>query len=110
MKKLVYTLFALVFISVAGCQKGPDPYISLSDKKQIDSLVHPGITGAAFIYKSNIYYVADFTKPVTQVTKDGTAARFVKISHDHTEFAYLNAGGVIQIVDDKGAAITTLSQ
>ncbi|BAU55914.1 hypothetical protein [Mucilaginibacter gotjawali] len=110
MKRLIYSLLALLIVVAMGCQKGPYPYITKTQAKQIDSLVHPGITGAAFIYKSNIYYVADFTKPVVQVTTDGSAARFVKISHDHTKFAYLDANNAILIVDHKGTLITKLTQ
>ncbi|HWZ04837.1 MAG TPA: hypothetical protein VNX40_14570, partial [Mucilaginibacter sp.] len=110
MKRLIYTLSALLMLAAIGCQKGPYPYITKTQAKQIDSLVHPGITGAAFIYKSNIYYVADFTKPVVQVTTDGSAARFVKISHDHSKFAYLDFSNDIVIIDNKGTVITTLTQ
>jgi hypothetical protein len=110
MKNLVYILLSVLIISVIGCKKDPYPYISLSDVKKIDSLVHPAIKNAAFIYQNNIYYIADFIKPVTQITTNGSAARFVKISHDHSKFAYLNSSGIIVIVDDKGNVITTLSQ
>lgn len=110
MRTLVYALLFLLLVSAMACQKDPYPYISLAAAKKIDSLVHPAITNAAFIYQNNVYYVADFTKPVTQVTTDGSAIKFVKMSHDHSKFAYLNGGGRIMIVNNKGTIITTLGQ
>ncbi|MGZ3890534.1 MAG: hypothetical protein ACXVI9_08530 [Mucilaginibacter sp.] len=95
---------------VSSCQKGPYPYITPEEVKKIDSVAHPAIKNVAFIYKNNIYYVADMTKTATQITTNGSAARFVKMSHDHTKFAYENAAGTIIVVDNKGAVIATLSQ
>jgi hypothetical protein len=110
MKKLIYSLLSVWFISAVGCQKGPYPYITLDEAKKIDSLVHPPIKNVAFIYNGNVYYAADFTRPITQVTTDGSAAKFVKVSHDHSKFAYLNSINQITIVDNKGSLIATLSQ
>lgn len=110
MKKLIYTLLGVCLLAVFGCQKDPYPYITLDEAKKIDSLVHPGIKNVAFIYQGNVYYVADFTKPVVQITKDGSASSLIKLSHDHTKFAYLSSPNNIKIVDGKGNAITTLSQ
>ena len=110
MKKLIFTLVSIWFISAVGCQKGPYPYITLDQAKKIDSLVHPPIKNVAFIYTGNVYYAADLTTLVTQVTTDGSAAKFVKVSHDHSKFAYLNGVNQITIVDNKGGLIATLSQ
>ena len=110
MKKAFYTVFSAIIIWVTGCQKGPYPYISLSDVKKTDSVAHPAVKNVAFIYKANVYYASDLTLPVTQITTDGSAAKFVKISHDHTKFAYLNFSNQIVVVNNKGIVITTLSQ
>ena len=110
MKKIIYTLLSVCVVSLFACQKDPYPYITLDDAKKIDSLVHPGIKNVAFIYNGNVYYVDDFTKPVVQITKDGSATSLVKLSHDHTKFAYLSGPGNIRIVDNKGVVLTTLSQ
>jgi|GEM_PF-1178860 len=110
MKKTIYTLLAVCLVSLFACQKDPYPYITLDEAKKIDSLVHPAIKNVAFIYEGNVYYVADFTKPVVQITKDGSAGGPVKLSHDGTKFAYLTAPNNIRIVDNKGAVLTTLSQ
>jgi len=110
MKKIYYILVCGIILLAAGCKKGPDPYISKQDAEKLAGLVEPPITNVAFIYKNNIYYATDFTKPVTQITSDGSASKFVRMSHDHTKFAYLNASNVIEIVDNKGALVTTLPQ
>ena len=110
MKRIFFSLIGAIILLVFGCQKDPYPYISLKDTQKIDSAVHPKITNAAFIYKNNIYYVADFDLPVTQITSDGSAMRFVKMSHDHTKFAYLNSSSNIVVVDNNGKNITTLYQ
>lgn len=110
MKKIIYTLLCIVLASITGCQKGPYPYISKEDVKKIDSAVHPAIKNVAFIYKNNIFYAADLNKPVAQITTDGSALKLVKMSHDYSKFAYLNASNRIVIIDNKGNAITTLSQ
>jgi hypothetical protein len=108
--KKIYYLFSIIILLAAACQKDPYPYITLQQAKQIDSLVHPAIKNVAFIYKGNIYYAADMTKPAAQITTSESAARFVKMSHDHTKFAYENVSGIIVVVDNKGTVITTLSQ
>jgi hypothetical protein len=110
MKKIIYTLLSLTFVLAIGCQKDPYPYITLNDVKAIDSVAHPAVKGAAFIYNGNVYFVNDFTKPATQITTDGSAAKFVKVSHDYSKFAYLNSGNQIMVVSNKGAVLTTLSQ
>src|SRR6185312_9584066 len=38
------------------------------------------------------------------------AAKLVRMSHDHSKFAYLNAGKQIVVVDSTGKQVTTLSQ
>ncbi len=110
MRKIYYLIVYISVLFALSCQKGPYPYITLSQVKKIDSLVHPAIKNAAFIYNGNVYYVADFDQPATQVSKDGTAFKFVKMSHDHSKFAYQNNSNIIVIIDNKGNIITTLSQ
>ncbi len=110
MKKIYYSFIGAIILFAFGCQKGPYPYISLNDVKKIDSAVHPAIKNVAFIYKNNIYYAADFDKPVVQITTDGSAVKFVKMSHDHSKFAYLNILNNIVVIDNKGNNITILSQ
>lgn len=110
MKKIYYGLTCLVILLASSCQKGPYPYITLDQVKKIDSVDHPAIKNVAFIYKGNVYYVADMTKAPTQITTNGSAARFIKMSHDHTKFAFENASGIIVVVDNTGTVITTLSQ
>src|SRR6185312_2712490 len=109
MRKIYPLIFALVLLAF-GCQKGPYPYITPQEVKKIDSVVHPAIKNVAFIYSGNVYFVTDFTKPVVQITKDGSAAKLVRMSHDHSKFAYLNAGKQIVVVDSTGKQVTTLSQ
>lgn len=108
--KICTVLFWLIVLLGSGCQKGPYPYISLNDTKKIDSAVHPLIKNVAFIYQHNVYYASDLDQPVTQITKDGPAFKFVKMSHGHTKFAYLDAFNRITVIDNKGAIIATLSQ
>jgi hypothetical protein len=110
MKRIYHIIIYAALISIISCQKGPYPYITKAATEKIDSAVHPGITNAAFIYKNDIYYVADFNKPVTQITMDGSFKAFVKLSHDHTKFAYQNSSGIIVVIDNKGTTIATLSQ
>lgn len=110
MKRVLYGLFLIGIFVICGCQKGQYPYITANDVRKIDSVVHPAITNVAFIYKNNVYYAADLDKPVTQITKDGAAVKFVKMSHDHTKFAYQNAAGKIVVIDNKGTVLTTLTQ
>lgn len=110
MNRIYYSLIVVVTLLAWGCQKGPYPYISKEDTKKIDSAIHPGIKNAAFIYQNNVYYVPDFDKPVIQITSDGSAVKLIKMSHDHSKFAYLNFLNNIVIVDDKGNNIATLTQ
>lgn len=110
MKRIYYSLIVVITLLALGCQKGPYPYISKEDTKKIDSAIHKPIKNAAFIYQNNVYYVPDFDKPVIQITSDGSAARLIKMSHDHSKFAYMNSLNNIIIVDDNGNNITTLTQ
>jgi hypothetical protein len=110
MKRIYYSLIVIITLLALGCQKGPYPYISKEDTKKIDSAIHLPIKNAAFIYQNNVYYVPNFDKPVIQITSDGSAAKLIKMSHDHSKFAYLNSLNSIIIVDDKGNNITTLTQ
>jgi len=110
MNRTYYTVIGLIILFSAGCQKGPYPWITKKDVQKIDSAVHPAIKNVAFIYNKDVYYVADMDKPATRITTDGSAIGFVKMSHDHSKFAYLNPANRIQIVDNKGVIITTLSQ
>src|SRR5581483_11026438 len=109
MRKIYPVIFGIVLFAF-GCQKDPYPYITKQDVQKIDSVVHPAIKNVAFIWQGNIYYVTDFTKPVVQITNDGGAVKFVRMSHDHSKFAYLNALKEIVVVDKAGKVITTLSQ
>jgi hypothetical protein len=109
--KNIYTGFiCLIILLICGCQKGPYPYISLQEAKKIDSTNHPAIKNVAFIYKGNIYYVADFTKPAVQITNDGSSSKLVRMSHDHTKYAYLNALKQVVVVDNTGKQIAVLTQ
>ena len=110
MKKVFYSLIALVVLAVCGCQKDPNPYITKQQALALQASIEPTIANVAFIYNSNIYYVSDFTKPAVQVTSDGSADKYVRMSHDHSKFAYLNSSNIIKVVDAKGAVLTTLSQ
>ena len=110
MNRPIAIILFILAVFASACQKGPYPYISKAQVAQIDSAAHPPIKNAAFVYNGNIYYVTDFTKSVTQITTDGSAAGVVRISHDFTKFAYINYSGSITIVSNKGALITTLSQ
>jgi hypothetical protein len=110
MKKIHFGLIFLGIWLVIGCQKGPYPYITRQQAEKLASSIEPPITNVAFIYDNNIYYVADFTKPATQITTDGSAVKYVKVSHDHTKFAYVNGANNIEIIDAKGNVITTLTQ
>jgi hypothetical protein len=110
MIKKYYSLIGLIILIIAGCQKDPYPYITLKDVKKIDSARHPLIKNIAFIYKNNIYYAADIDQPVKQITTNGSAFKFVKMTHAHNKFAYMNASNRIVVVDDKGSVITTLAQ
>lgn len=109
MKRTYFTWAGLVLL-IVSCQKGPNPWISKKDMEALDSIAHPAVKNVAFLYKNNVYYAADMDKPVTQITTDGSASKFVKMSHDHSKFAYLDFSNRIAIVDNKGHNITTLTQ
>lgn len=109
MKRIYYILVFFVLWMASGCQKGPYPYITLDQVKKIDSVRHPAIQNVVFVYNNELYLMADFdTKPV-RITNSGVPKKFIKSSHDHTKFAYLSSGNVIEIVDKTGKVITTLS-
>lgn len=108
--RIPYVLTALLIVSLASCKKGAEPAAAKVDTKKADSILNATTGAAAFIYKNNVYSVVDFSKAPLQVTTDGSAVKFVKISHDHTKFAYQNAAGVIVVVNNKGTVITTLAQ
>jgi len=110
MKRIFYSLIVVITLLAFGCQKDPYPYISKEDTKKIDSAIHPAIKNAAFIYQNNVYYVPDFDKPVIQITSDGSAVKLIKMSHDHSKFAYMDILNNIIVVDNKGNNIATLSQ
>lgn len=109
MKKIYYILVVFAMYTVSSCQKGPYPYITLDQIKQIDSVRHPAVQNVAFIYNSEVYFVADFPGKALRVTNSGGGKKFVKSSHDHTKFAYLSSGSVIEIVDRTGKVIATLT-
>jgi DNA-binding cell septation regulator SpoVG len=108
--RIPYVFTALLIVSLASCKKGGEPGSTKVDTKKADSILAAGTGAAAFIYKNNVYSVTDFSKAPQQVTTDGSAAKFIKVSHDHNKYAYQNAAGVIVVVNNKGTVITTLAQ
>lgn len=110
MKRGLYTFLNCALVLALGCQKGPYPYITKQQALKLAASAEPTIANVAFIYKQNIYYVADFTRPPKQITTDGSAAKFVKLSHDHSKFAYLNTSNILTVIDSTGKVITSLPQ
>jgi len=109
MKKIYYILVFFAMYAVNSCQKGPYPYITVDQAKQIDSVRHPAVQNVAFIYNNEVYFVADFPGKALRITNSGGGKKFVKSSHDHTKFAYLSSGSVIEIIDRTGKVITALT-
>ncbi|MEO3404409.1 hypothetical protein AAFN85_10925 [Mucilaginibacter sp. CAU 1740] len=109
MKRIYYTIIFFAVWMSSGCQKDPYPYITLDQVKQIDSVRHPAIENVVFVYNSELYLMADFAAKPLRITNSGVPKKFVKGSHDHTKFAYLSSGNIIEIVDKTGKLITTLT-
>jgi len=110
MKNIYLVFIALLITSVTGCQKDVNPYITKAQVDKIDSIRHPAIKNVAFIYNNDVYFLADFTSKPKQITKTGVPKKFIKMSHDYTKFAYETSLGTIEIVDNTGKLLTTLTQ
>ncbi|MEO7215103.1 hypothetical protein [Mucilaginibacter sp.] len=108
MKYLYQTIAAFLFFSFVSCQKGENPYVSKDVIARLDSIRHPAIKNVAFIYNSEVYYLADFNGAAQKITSSGGIKKFVKMSHDHTRFAYQN-GTTITVVDKSGTVLKSLS-
>src|SRR4051812_22498575 len=109
MKRYLYIICLAITYLGTGCQKDPYPYITKDAADEIYAAQHPNVTNVAFIYNNDVYYAADIEKTPVRITTTATFKKFIKMSHDHTKFAYLNAGGNIEIVDNAGKLITTLA-
>lgn len=53
--------------------------------------------------------MATFGGTAVKITSSGYSKQFIKMSHDHTKFAYLT-NGAIEIVDNKGVQIAFITQ
>lgn len=109
MKRIYYIIIFLAVWVLSSCQKDPYPYISLDRVKQIDSARHPVIQNVVFVYNDELYFMADFAAKPVRITNSGVPKKFVKSSHDHTKFAYLSSGNIIEIVNKAGKIIATLT-
>lgn len=110
MKNIYSIIAALLFVSLAGCQKGPYPYVSKDVIDKLNTGRHPAIQNVAFIYNQEVYYLADFDSKPVQITETGYVKKFIKMSHDHTKFAYQTSDGIVEVVDKTGKLLTTLDQ
>src|SRR2546425_2364193 len=109
MKNTLFVISLMFAVILNSCQKDPYPYITIEEAKSIVAAQNPPVQNVAFIYNNDVYFAVDIDKPATKITNTGTFKKFVKISHNHTKFAYLNGSGSIEIVDNTGKLITTLS-
>lgn len=103
MKNILLITGMVLAIILNGCQKDPYPYIT------IDEAQNTPVQNVAFIYNNDVYFAADIDKPATKITNTGTFKKFIKVSHDHTKFAYLNSLGYVEVVDNTGKLIITLN-
>ncbi|SEO45131.1 MULTISPECIES: hypothetical protein [unclassified Mucilaginibacter] len=111
MMKNIYLVFiALLITAVTSCQKDVNPYITKAQVDKIDSIRHPAIKNVAFIYNNEVYFLADFTSKPQKITNNGSTKKFIRMSHDHTKFAYKNLAGSIDIVDKTGKLLASLTQ
>ncbi len=110
MKKLSLIVYTAIILLGSGCQKGEYPYISKSEVNNLFAIQNPAVQNVAFIYNNDVYYMADFDKPAQKVTNSIGLKKFVKMSHDHTKFAFMDGSNFIEVVDNKGKLITTITQ
>ncbi len=110
MKNIYLGFIALLLTTLTACEKVSNPYITKAEVDKIDSARHPAIKNVAFIYNNEVYFLADFAGKPQQITSNGSTKRFIKMSHDHTKFAYRNAAGSLDIVDKTGKLLASLTQ
>lgn len=111
LNKLLYVIFTFIGVCTTGCKKEDPPYITKEEAEKIVASANPEVENVAFIYNNDIYFAANITKTPQKITNTPSAVkRFVKMSHDHTKFAYINSANYIEIVDNTGKLITTLTQ
>ena len=103
---IVLWVFATI---IFGCQKPGDPYISKAESNALYAAQNPAVQNVAFIYNNEVYFLADFDNSAQKITSSGGIKKFVKVSHDHTKFAYQNVSGNVEIIDKTGKLITTLN-
>ncbi len=107
--RILITLSAFIVL-ISACQKGSYPYISKDEATSVVKSQNPSVLNVAFTYNNDIYYAADIDKTPVRITTSGGTKKFIKMSHDHTKFAYQDAANYIEIVDNTGKLITTLTQ
>ena len=103
MKKYLIALIALAL--TAGACKKENPYVDPVPPA-------PPLTAnnVAFIWNNDVYFMSNIRGSATRITNTGTVKTMVRVSHDHTKFAYKNANGTIEIVDASGNITATLTQ
>ncbi|KLT64771.1 hypothetical protein [Pedobacter sp. BMA] len=111
MKKILLLSIFLVSLFFS-CKKAENPYVS---KEEIDALIklkNPDVEHVALIYKNDVYYLENITKPGKRITNTpGVIKRLIKMSHDHKKFAYLEYySSTIVITDINGTVTNRLSQ
>jgi hypothetical protein len=111
MKAIHLILSILIFFLFSSCDKTENPYV---DKQVIEALIkaqNPEVEHVAVIYNKDIYYLSNLAQAGIRVTNTpGNSKTFVKMSHNHKQFAYLDGSGTIVIVNLQGQVVTTLPQ
>jgi hypothetical protein len=104
------SICVLTSLLLFSCSKD-NPFVP---KEVIDELIENqniDIQNVSFIYNNDIYFLTNFEDSPEQITNSPSIGKSkIKMSFDYQKFAYLNANGIIEIIDRNGNLQQQLTQ
>ncbi len=108
MKTNIFLFIGLVLLFVQCKHTKND--INEQLKAQFNAQLHPTFKNIAVIYDNDVYYLSDFNASPVQLTSSAFSTKTkVKVSHDGTKVAYLDANNNPVIIDVATKLSTTIT-
>lgn len=108
----IFLVLSILITLFSSCKKAINPYVDKSVIEELIKLKNPDVEHVALIYKNDVYYLENLSKPGKRITNTpNITKRLIKMSHDHKKFAYLEYySGSIAITDLNGEVTARISQ